>query len=61
MRSRSGTKATRSQSRIFFEEKDEAFSQKTKTQKLKISSRMGEFTSPEAIQILPKFALGYLR
>ncbi len=48
-------------SRIFFEKKDEAFIHQTKTQKPKNLSRMGEFISPEAIQILPKFALGYLR
>jgi hypothetical protein len=40
-------KATQSQSRIFFEEKDEAFSQKTKTQKLKNLSRMSRFTRDE--------------
>ncbi len=35
-------------------------SQKTKTKKTKISSRMGEFISPEAIQLFPKFAIANL-
>jgi hypothetical protein len=48
---------SRSQLRIFFEKKDEAFSQRTKIpKKPKNLSRMAEFTSPEAIQLLPKFA-----
>jgi hypothetical protein len=39
-----------SQSRIFFEKKDEAFIHKQNSKKLKNSSRMVEFTSPEAIR-----------
>ena len=55
------SQAKQSQSRIFFEKKDEVFSPKQKYQeKLKISSRMSRFTRDEAIQILPKFVLANL-
>jgi len=37
------------------------FQKKQKIKNPKNLSRMGEFTSPEAIQLTPKFALGYLR
>ena len=47
-----------SQSRIFFETKDEAFIHKQNSKKTNNSSRMGEFNSPEAIQLSAKFALG---
>jgi hypothetical protein len=43
------------------EKSDEAFSQKTKTQKNKISSRIRRFIRREAIQLKAKFALGYSR
>ena len=44
------SEAKQSQSRIFFEKKDEAFIHKGNL-KTKNLSRMGEFISPEAIQI----------
>jgi hypothetical protein len=53
------SEAKQSQSRIFFEKKDEAFIHKENL-KTKNLSRMGEFISPEAIQLKAKFALANL-
>ena len=49
------SEAKQSQSRIFFEKKDEAFIRK-KIQKLKNLSRMSRFIRDEAIQLKAKFA-----
>jgi hypothetical protein len=54
------SEAKQSQSRIFFEKKDEAFIHKEILKKLKNLSRMSRFTRDEAIQLLPKFALANL-
>ena len=51
--------ATRSKSRVLFEEKDETFINKGNL-KTKNLSRMGEFISPEAIQLKAKFAIANL-
>ena len=54
------SEAKQSQSRIFFEKKDEAFINK-RNLKTQISSRMSRFIRDGAIQLLPKFAIGYSR
>ena len=54
------SEAKQSQSRIFFEEKDEAFIHKGNL-KTQISSRSSRFIRDGAIQLKAKFALGYSR
>jgi hypothetical protein len=51
---------SKSQSRIFFKEKDEAFIHKKNSKKLKNSSRIRQFICREAIQLKAKFALANL-